>query len=612
VVCWCVAGKPDKPRSIVTEATQIRPETTETTPNVTLRYHVAMPNPESHLFEVRLLVDRWHGALLDLKFPVWTPGSYLVREYAKHLQDFTATTSEGKPLVWHKVSKHHWQIDTDGANAIVVSYRLFANELTVRTNHLDSTHGYFNGAATFFYIPGFEDRSIEVEIDCPHPNWQIATTLPPILERSNTFCAADFDTLVDSPFEVGLQERREFEVLGKPHELVVWGRGNADLDRIVADLDKIVQVEANLFDGLPFDRYLFLLHLSASGYGGLEHKESCSLNYPRLGFQNPEKYDRFMQLAAHEFFHLWNVKRIRPKALECFDYDAENYTPSLWFCEGVTSYYDMLIPLWAKVYDFKAFSKILAKEISRFLATPGRFVQPLSESSWDAWIKLYRRDANSDNSQMSYYLKGELVSLMLDLTIRQQSNNKRSIDDVMRYMWQKFGKREIGYTPKQLQEAFEWASGANLDDFFDRYINGTEELPLAEYLEPFGLQLKSDTSKQPPFFGVRVGNGNSNRTTIVQFVETDSPAQKTGLNSGDEMLAIDGFRVGADQLDERLKDYQPGDTIAVSVFHQDELKTVSVTLAEPRPKTYRVVTVQNPTPAQAQNFQAWLGIELKE
>jgi predicted metalloprotease with PDZ domain len=327
-----------------------------------------------------------------------------------------------------------------------------------------------------------------------------------------------------------------------------------------------------------------------------------------LGFKNRDRYHRFVQLVAHEFFHLWNVKRLRPKALETFNYEAENYTPSLWFCEGVTSYYDMLIPLWAKVYNAKTFLKIFSKDVTRFFSTPGRLVQPLSESSWDAWIKLYRRDANSDNAQISYYLKGEMVALMLDLTIRQNSENARSLDDVMKHLWQQFGKDEIGYTPEQLQEAFELAAGTQLDDFFARYIHGIEDLPLAEYLEPFGLQIKTDEKDRPPYFGARIASDRG--ISSIQFVETGSPAQEAGLDPDDEILAINGLRVSADDWDDRLKEFQPGDTIQVSVFHQDELQTVEVTLAEPQPSNYRVVTVNEPSPTQAKNFQAWLGADI--
>ncbi|MBW4490015.1 MAG: M61 family metallopeptidase [Trichocoleus desertorum ATA4-8-CV12] len=592
----------------MTEATQTRPSNSSRT-NLEICYQVAMPNPQTHLFEVTLQVQEWTAPVLDLKLPVWTPGSYLVREYAKHLQNFSATGQDALP--WRKVSKNHWQVDTLGQSAITVCYRVFANELSVRTNHLDSTHGYFNGAALFFYLPGFEYQPIQVAIAPPYPNWQVATPLPPVPGQTHTFYAADFDTLVDSPFEIGTHALYEFEAQGKPHQLAIWGQGNTDPDRIIQDTQKIIDVEAELFGGLPYDSYLFLLHLSPQGNGGLEHKNACSLNYPRFGFRAKEKYQRFMQLVAHEFFHLWNVKRIRPKPLEVFDYEQENYTTSLWFSEGTTSYYDLNIPFRAGIYDAKTLLSNLSKEITRLQTTPGRQVQPASESSFDAWIKLYRPDANSANSQISYYLKGEMVSFLLDLLIRQRHSNQRSLDDVLRQMWQQFGKDEIGFTPEQLKATLEAVADTDLSDFFARYIDGTEELPFDTFLEPFGLRLQAegDSDDQPPFLGLTVKTENSRET--IKFVETGSPAHQAGIDAGDELLAINGFRISADQLSDRLKDFQPGQTVEISHFHQDELRSSAVTLAKPRPTRYQLVVVDDPSPAQEQNFASWLGVPLK-
>ncbi|NJO41572.1 MAG: M61 family metallopeptidase [Cyanobacteria bacterium CRU_2_1] len=587
----------------MTEATQTRPTSLPRT-NLDIHYQVAMPQPQSHLFEVTLQVKGWQSAVLDLKMPVWTPGSYLVREYARHLQDFQATGESS--LVWRKRSKNHWHIETAGATEIMIAYRIFANELTVRTNHLDTTHGYFNGAALFFYIPEFERHPIRVTVIPPSPDWHVTTTLPAITEAANTFEAADFDTLVDSPFEIGTHQLYEFEVLDKPHQLAIWGQGNADPIQMLADIQQVIEVEADLFGGLPYDRYLFLLHLSAQGFGGLEHKNSCSLIYSRFGFHIEERYNRFMQLVAHEFFHLWNVKRIRPKALEVFDYEGENYTPSLWFSEGTTSYYDLNMPLRAGIYDAKAFLKALGKEITRYLTTPGRSVQPLSESSFDAWIKLYRRDTNSDNSQVSYYLKGEMVSLLLDLLIRAKFNNQRSLDDVMRQMWQQFGQPEIGFTPEQLQTVIESVAEEDLTDFCNRYLDTTEELPFNQYLEPFGLRLQpEDTNPLPPFLGIIVRSEHSRE--LIKFVEYGSPAQEAGLDAEDELLAINTLRVKASELSDRLKDFLPGDTIFITVFHQDELRTYHVTLTEPRPTSYQLVPVETPSPSQQKQLEGWLG-----
>ncbi len=588
------------------EATQTRPAKSRRT-DCQFHYHVAMPQPETHLFEVTLQVSGWQADVLDLKMPVWTPGSYLVREYSRLLQDFEVEDN----LTWQKLGKNHWQIQTMGVSVVTVHYRMYANELTVRTNHLDATHGYFNGAAQFFFVPGFEHSPIQLTVVPPSSDWQIATTLPLVAGQPNTFEAVDFDMLVDCPVEVGLHDRLEFEVLGKPHQYVIWGVGNYEQTRLLDDTRRIIEAEAALFGGLPYDRYLFLLHLSAQGFGGLEHKDCCTLNYSRFNFRATEKYNRFMQLVAHEFFHLWNVKRIRPAALEVFDYEAENYTPSLWFSEGSTSFYDLAIPFRAGLYDARTYLRGLSKELSNFLAIPGRRVQPLSESSFDAWIKLYRRDANSNNNQISYYLKGEMVSLLLDLLIRARHENARSLDDVMRQMWQQFGRDEIGFTPDQLQQVITSVADTDLNDFFHHCLHTTDELPFDQYLAPFGLQVKSEeVNDAPPILGMTVKSEHGR--DVIKFVEAGSPAQQAGIDAGDELLAIAHLRVTADQLPERLKDYCPGDTIPLTFFHQDELRTVSVTLGDARPQVHQIGAIAQPTGEQQRLFQGWLGISLSE
>lgn len=578
---------------------------------VAIDYLVCMSQPASHLFEVRLRISGQNlgspvvdSGVIDLKMPVWTPGSYMVREYARHLQDFRVCDRHGQCLSWSKVSKNTWRVQAGESDSLIVHYRIYANELTVRTNHLDSTHGYFNGAALFFYIPGWENLPLRVTI-APPTGWWVTTSLPSVSGVENTFEATDFDTLVDSPFEIGTHQVYDFEAMGKPHQWAIWGQGNGDVDRLITDSRKIIQEVSNLFGGLPYERYVFILHLSSQGYGGLEHKNSCSLNYPRLGWRDRDKYNRFMQLVAHEFFHLWNVKRLRPKELEVFNYEQECYTTSLWFCEGATSYYDGWIIYRAGIVEVKDFLNGLSKDISRFLSTPGRFVQTLSESSWDAWIKLYRRDAYSDNNQISYYLKGELVSLMLELLIRNRHGNRRSLDDVMVLMWEKFGKSEKGYTAAELQWAIASVAEMDLDDFFNRYLHGTEELPLNDYLQPFGLVIKPQNNDSVPDLGWRLAPENGK--TIVKFVEAGSPAQLAGIDAEDELLAINGFRVGVENISDRLLDFQPGEQVNISFFHQDELRTSEAILRAPRPSAYKITSVEEPTPEQQRNFEGWLG-----
>ena len=574
-----------------------------------IAYQVAMENPQHHFYQVTLQITGWQRDRLDLKFPVWTPGSYLVREYAKNLQEFRVFDGNSKTLEYRKESKNHWQIHTQGISEIVVSYRIYANELTVRTSHLDRSHGYFNGACLFFRVVELEECPIRVAISVPNPAWKISTALPLVPGETATFTASNFDRLVDSPFEIGTHQIYEFEALEKPHELLVWGEsgeGNLPVEQTIADIRKIINVEAKMFGGLPYDRYLFLLHLT-NKRGGLEHDDCCSLIFPKFGFRERESYCGFMQLVAHEFFHLWNVRRLRPVGLESYDYDRENYTPSLWFCEGGTSYYDLLIPLRAGIYDAPYFLGELGKEITRYQNTPGKDIQPLNESSFDAWIKLYRSDANSANTQMSYYLKGSLVCLMLDLIIRARHNNQRSLDNVMQQMWEKFGQNSIGYTPQQLQEAIESVAGISLQEFWELTLNTTKDLPLNESLEPFGLQLKAQVKIATTcYLGLTARNDRG--SSWVKFVAAGSPAHQAGIDPGDELLALNGIRVTAEQLSDRLKDYHPGDKITLTLFHSDRLLDVSVTLAPPKPDRYTLSPTDNPSPTQRQNLEGWLGI----
>ncbi|MEN9242724.1 MAG: hypothetical protein Q6K92_03175 [Thermostichus sp. DG_1_5_bins_95] len=579
-------------------------------------FTVRMPEPANHLFEVELQVREVQPQVpLRLRLPVWTPGSYLVREYARHLQEFQAEDEAGIPLPWRKTDKNTWQVQPRSP-LVNIRYRVYAYELTVRTNHLDLTHGYFNGAALFLYVPGREGEPHTLTVIPAKPDWRIATSLRPcpLTDGEGTgrlgqsFLAENYDELVDSPVEVGLHRRETFEVEGIPHYFVVWGEGNLDLARAVADTQQIVTTAARFFGGLPYDRYWFIVHLSAGGFGGLEHKYSTTLNYSRLEFHQPEKYQRFLSLVAHEFFHTWNGKRLRPLALERFNYDQENYLECLWFCEGATSYYENILLLRAGLLSAADFLKILADQIKRLQQTPGRAVQSLSEASFDTWIKLYRPHENSLNSQVSYYLKGALVCWLLDLHIRHCSAGQGSLDTALQDLWQRFGKEEKGYSESQLREALQAAAGADLSQFFQDYVDGTVELDYDFYLQPFGLSLKTSFShpNPSPYLGLNF-NGESNR---ISSVDMGSPAQQVGIWAGDELVALDGFKVSAAQLPDRLRAYQPHQVICLSVFQAEQLKHFWIPLAPPRPDVYSLEVLPALTPQQQHLQQGWLGVVL--
>ncbi|HEV2763041.1 MAG TPA: hypothetical protein VGV38_08605, partial [Pyrinomonadaceae bacterium] len=381
-----------------------------TAPAPDIRFTVSMPAPHTHLLEVKMLVRDARGATqIDLVMPVWTPGSYLVREYARHVQDFAAKDSSGRDLAWRKTNKHTWRVETRGAREWRAVYRVYSNELSVRTNELNDRRAFWNNAALLMYPEGQTNAPSAVRV-VPFRNWKVATGLPPVAGEANTFRAENFDALYDSPFLVSDFKEFAFDVRGRRHRFVVEGEGNYDMARLARDVPKIVEATAELFGGeLPYPDYTFMLVAAPSGGGGLEHRNSTALIYQRFGFRpdaGPTSYKNFLTLVAHELFHVWNVKLIRPDALGPFDYTRENYTTLLWFAEGATDYYEKILVRRAGLMTDKELLEGWADSIKDLQARPGRLEQSLEESSFDAWIKYYRRDENWINSQVSYYDKG--------------------------------------------------------------------------------------------------------------------------------------------------------------------------------------------------------------
>ena len=556
--------------------------------------------------------------------PVWTPGSYLVREFARHVQDFTATTAAGQPLKWEKINKNTWRIATNGARDWQASYRVYANELSVRTSELNSSHAFWNNANILMYLEGFLKSPSTVRVLAPDV-WKVATGLPAVPGQRNTFRAEDFDVLYDSPFEVSNFKTLVFNVKGIPHRIVIDGEGNYDPERMRRDVQKIVETQVEMMGGeIPYRDYTFILHLRANAGGGLEHANSTALGYPRFGFRiqtgdratsasptasgAPERdYRGFLSLVSHEFFHLWNVKRIRPDVLGPFDYTQENYTKMLWVAEGVTDYYADLLLRRAGLITESEFLNATARAIQSLQNTPGRMEQTLEESSFDTWIKFYRPDENTINSQVSYYDKGAIVGLLLDLEIRKRSNNAKSLDDVLRYLYTEFFKKNRNYGPVDFQKASELMAGSSLDDFFSKYVRGTGELNYNTALEAAGLRL--DTGGGPTekaYFGADVVQENDR--LLVRRVYAGSPAYDQGLNADDQIVAADNARVTTrESFNARIADKKPGDLVHLTIFRFDELSTLIIKLGSLREGTYRIVPLQSQTDAQKRVYKNWLG-----
>jgi predicted metalloprotease with PDZ domain len=445
----------------------------------------------------------------------------------------------------------------------------------------------------------------------PFGDWKIATGLPPVSGQRNTFRAENFDVLYDSPFLVSDFKTLSFEVAGVPHRVVVDGEGNYDPERLRADVQRIVEAEVALMRETPYRDYTFLLMLGEKGGGGLEHLNSTALTAKRFGFATPEDLRGVHTLVAHEFFHLWNVKRIRPDALGPFDYTQENYTRLLWVAEGLTAYYENLFVRRAGLMTDRQYLATMAVEMQRLQETPGRLEQSLEEASFDAWIKYYRRDENTVNSAVSYYDKGALVGLLLDLEIRARSDGARSLDDVMRSLYEDFFKKNRNYTPQDFQRAAERAAGASLEDFFRRYVRGREELDYDAALARAGLKLDTGSDKagrpaaQAAYLGATLEEKDGRLG--VTAVPAGTPAYEQGLYAFDQIVAVEGYRATLDFLNARLADKRPGDQLRLSVFRGDELRTLDIKLGARAAAAYRIVPLPAATEEQRRVYQSWLG-----
>lgn len=570
-------------------------------------YQVSMSKPWRHLLEVEMHV----GSLTEkteLKMPVWTPGSYLIREYARHVQDFAAINAGGTALNWQKTNKNTWEIDTKGVDELVVTYRVYSNELTVRTNELNDEHGFWNNAALLMFVNGHLNISTTITVK-PYGNWKVATGLPKVDGKADTFIAENYDVLYDSPFEVSDFQEFPFMVKGVPHRFVFTGEGNYDGKKIAADTTKIIEEAYKIFGELPYKNYTFIVNLR--GGGGLEHLNSTALQFNRFGFKPKSRYLAFLGLVSHEYFHAFNVKRLRPLALGPFDYENENYTKLLWVAEGGTEYFSNLLMLRAGLISEKDFLSSAAAGIGQLEDRPGRFETSLEDASFDAWIKYYRQDENSINNQISYYDKGALVSMMLDVAIRTSSAGAKSLDDVMRFLYEEYYKKQgRGYTPEEFQKAAEQMAGVSLDNFFNQYVRGTAEIDYDSIFNGIGLTLTSKkTNAGNAYIGATLSESDGKLT--IRSIPSDTPAYDQGLNTGDQLIAIDGYRATNSFVQSYIAEKKPGDKVKLTIFRFDKIRDITFTLGSSDSKTYEFAIVDSPTELKQRLYTEYLNAPLK-
>ncbi len=572
-----------------------------------ISYAVSMTKPWTHLLEIEMTV-RWDQmpGKTELKMPVWTPGSYLIREYSRHVQDFAAFSGAGTALKWQKANKNTWQVDTAGHKQITVSYRVYANELTVRTNELNDHHAFWNNAATLMFVKDALAAGANIKVN-PYADWKVATGLPPVEGKINQFRAANFDALYDSPFEVSNFTELPFVVEGKRHRIIFSGDGNYDDKQIVSDVSRIVEQAYKIFGELPYDDYTFIVNLR--GGGGLEHLNSTALQYNRFGFKPKSRYQNFLALVAHEYFHAFNVKRIRPDALGPFDYENENYTRLLWVAEGGTEYYAGLLLRRAGLTSDRDFLSHKANGIQTLQERPGRLEQSLEESSFDAWIKYYRPDENAVNNQISYYDKGEIVNMMLDITIRTASAGSKSLDDVMRALYNDYFKKGKNYTPADFQRICETMAGKSLEEFFSNYVRGTSEIDYDVIVAGIGLYLKKTTpGANKAYIGADLAEDAGKLT--VRSIPAGTPAYEQGLNTGDQIIAIDGNRASQTFLQSYVGEKKPGDKVRLTIFRFDQLREIELTLGANVRKEYQFARLDQPTESQKSLYHDYMNADL--
>lgn len=567
-----------------------------------IRYTLSLPDPNSHLIHVRMRATGIPGSSADFVMPAWTPGSYKVRDYAKNVQDFSAGRHG-----WRKVDKSRWRVEAGGD--VTIEYDVWAFELSVQSSHVDSDHAFLNGASVFFYVDGHKDAAVEVDVRAPK-GWKIASGLE---RRGSTLHAPDYDILVDSPIEIGTFEQHTFKVGGVSHHLVIHGEGNYDPKRLVDDVRRIVETEVKILRHVPYPHYTFILHNTSERGGGLEHLNSTALQYSPQGYKPREKYENFLELVAHEFFHLWNVKRIRPDRLGPFDYEREVYTTLLWVMEGFTSYYDTLVPCRAKLFTPEKYFKKMADRIQKYQEKPGRKRQSLAASSFDTWIKFYQPNENSTNCQMSYYEKGELVGMCLDLEIRHRTANRKSLDDVMRLLYRDYGRENRGFPEGEFKRACERVGG-NLDRFFADLVDGVAEVPWNKYLGYAGVKLEREARKPEEGEAPRksrawmgIGSSKVGGVLVVANVVEDSPAWKAGLSPKDEVIALDGHKLPAEEFERRLEEYEPGDRIRLTLFRSGALREIPLVLGAKENVTWVIRRSKSPTAIQKRIYESWLG-----
>jgi predicted metalloprotease with PDZ domain len=565
-------------------------------PEGTMAFTVSMEQPNTHYYHVVFRGEGMKDKTQDFKMPAWTPGYYQIMDYARNVLNFRAEDGAGNPLAWEKTAKNIWRVKSGKDASITVSYDVYAFNRSVADSYLDDERGFISPTGVFMHVAGRIQHPVTVTVR-PYQNWtRVSTGLDPVEGRPNTFFAPDFDILYDCPILIGNQEILKFEVQGIPHVFAGVNLGALDRAKFTADLKRMVESAVALIGEIPYRHYTFLA--IGPGGGGLEHLNSTALTFNASGLTSPAGYKRWLSFVSHEYFHHYNVKRIRPIALGPFDYDRENYTNLLWVSEGISVYYEDVILNRAGLLSRDELLERFQSSIARFENGSGHLFQSATESSFDTWMKFFSRGGNIANTTISYYDKGAALGMLLDFKIRNETKNRKSLDDVMRTLYRKFYKeKKRGFTDQEFREVCESEAGGSLSEIFE-YASTVKEIDYPRYFAYAGL----DIDVQPrelagAWFGAAAQDQNGN--LMILNVEMDSPALQAGLSVQDEIIALDGTRVTSRTMSEMLNSRKAGDKVRVLISRRNAIREVEVVLGKKTERSFRIKPLANPNPLQS-------------